>query len=49
MALSEDFIRVLKLQGEAFGGRLLGSAERGREIWQESVHKNAIWEGPTFE
>lgn len=49
MALSEDFLRITKLQAEAFGGRLLSSYERGREIWQETVHSYAIWEGPTFE
>lgn len=49
MALSDDFIRITKLQSEAFGGRKLSSRERGREIWRDTVHPFAIWEGPTFE
>src|SRR5690606_34174299 len=49
MAISEDFKRIFKLNGEAFGGKRPPSYERGREIWQETVHPHAVWEGPTFE
>jgi hypothetical protein len=32
----------------AFGGKRTTLDEQ-REIWQEALHEDAIWEGPTFE
>ena len=32
----------------AFGGKRT-TLEEQREIWQEALHEDAIWEGPTFE
>ena len=34
--------------GAAFGG-VETTLEEQREIWQEALHEDAIWEGPTFE
>ena len=34
--------------GAAFGG-VQTTLEEQREIWQEALHEDAIWEGPTFE
>jgi len=49
MEISDEFLRIFKLNGEAFGGKKLPSYERGREIWEATIHRDAIWDGPTFE